>query len=306
MTHDKWQDINKLRLTSWKEPVELNESTFTILRDLIHEKSGLYYELNKREMLGDKLTPRLQECGLTSFLDYYYFLKYDPSAYEEWGHLMNALAVPETFFWREIDPIQTLVQIILPKWFALNSQDTFRIWSAACSTGEEPLTIAMALNEAGWFQKCNIQIFASDASSKAIRTAREGIYRERSFRVLSPLLKSKYFVEIVDPIRKDQKAWKIDELIHKRIKWSVANLMNVWEFSSLARANFIFCRNVFIYFSEQAIENTVNHFYDFMPSPGYLSISTSESLLKLKTPFQLKEIGGAFIYLKSKEQARSI
>lgn len=299
MFHDPANDATPLPFWSRNDPAPLSESTFTILRDLIHAKTGLYYDLNKQDILANKLLPRLHECNLTSFLDYYYLLKYDEDrAYDEWKQVMNALAVPETFFWREIDPIHALVTTILPQWVKEHPQQTFRIWSAACSTGEEPLTIAMMLEEAGWFERCAIELYASDASQTAIAAARQGLYRPRSFRMLPDDLKARYFLPQPNPVRPDQTLWRIKPHLHQRVRWSVTNLVNGWELSAMVGVSCIFCRNVFIYFSEQAIEKTVGHFWDLMPTPGYLVISSSESLLKLKTQFVFTEVNGALLYCK--------
>lgn len=275
------------------EPISLSENVFLLLRDLIHERTGVNYEDNKREILAEKLLPRVNERGLDSFLDYYYLLKYDASASEEWKYVMDVLAVPETYFWREIDQINALVNIIVPKYFKKH-YEPLRIWSAACSTGEEPLSIAIALNEQGWFWKAPIEIYASDASRSAIAKACSGLYRERSFRALPPDIKEKYF-------RKQNETWQIVPEIHARIKWQTANLLDESEVKPLAKATVIFCRNVFIYFSEKTIRKTVNLFWECMPNPGYLFIGASESLLKLNTYFELEEVNGSFVYVKNKD-----
>jgi chemotaxis protein methyltransferase CheR len=275
------------------EPFSLPESIFTILRDLIHEHTGLYYENNQRTMLAEKLSPRLLERDLDSFLDYYYLLKYDLNAYEEWHYLMDILSVQETYFWREIDQVQVMVDVLLPQLLELPKfrYQPVRIWCAVCATGEEPLSIAIALQEKGWFDKFAIKIYASDGSQKAIAQAQKGIYRERSFRTLPEYLKQKYFQKI-------EGGWKIQADIHQRVQWSLANLMQPNEIQSLTHANFIFCRNVFIYFSEESIKHTVSLFYQGITSPGYLFVGAAESLLKITKEFDLQEIGGAFVYVK--------
>src|SRR5829696_2085991 len=222
------------------------EGTSALIRNLINERTGMFFDNGKSDLLIDKLSPLVIERGFSSYLDYYYLLKYDPSAPVEWQNVMNALSVQETYFWREFDQVRALVQTLLPQWQARNSKSTLRIWSAACATGEEPLTIAMALNEAGWFERVPIEIFASDASSKAIDRAVRGVYRERAFRNLSPQLRDRYF-------EREGSDWRVSSKIHSRIKWEVANLMEDDQISHLAAADFIFCRNVFIYFSESAI-----------------------------------------------------
>ncbi|HEY9876320.1 MAG TPA: CheR family methyltransferase, partial [Candidatus Obscuribacterales bacterium] len=260
----------------------LNDSTFTLLRDLINERMGVYYENDKRNLLMDKLSPRLSEQSFNSFLDYYYLLKYDDPADEEWKYVMDALSVQETFFWREIDQIKALVDVLVPQYFADYPHKTLKIWSAACATGEEPLTIAIALNEAGWFERAPIEIYASDASPSAIAKAKQGLYRERAFRNLSPTLKARYF-------RKEQDYWRILPGIHARIQWETANLVVETDIKRLAAVPVIFCRNVFIYFSESAISKTVQLFHAAMPTPAYLFVGASESLLKLTNDFEFQE-----------------
>jgi chemotaxis protein methyltransferase CheR len=244
-------------------------------------------------MLTDKLAPLVVERGLESFLDYYYLLKYDPEAESEWLRVMDALSVQETYFWREIDQIHALVNNLVPKYFADHRESPLRIWSAACATGEEPLSIAIALNEAGWFNRAGIEIEASDASFGALEKARQGLYRERSFRNLPPALRNKYFAP-------EGNLWRVAPEIQAKIKWRMANLMSKAEVEPLATAPIIFCRNVFIYFSPDAIRHTVQSFAKLMPAPGYLCVGVSESLLRLTTDFDLEEIGGAFIYVKRK------
>jgi chemotaxis protein methyltransferase CheR len=110
-----------------------------LLRALIHERTGIFFDNGKADLLTDKLSPLVIERGFTSFLDYYYLLKYDEAAQDEWGHVMNALSVPETYFWREMDQVRALVKTIVPRWFDAHGTEPLKIWSAACATGEEPV-----------------------------------------------------------------------------------------------------------------------------------------------------------------------
>jgi chemotaxis protein methyltransferase CheR len=165
----------------------------TLLRDLIHERVGVFFDDSKINLFADKLAPLVVERGFDSFLDYFYLLKYDAAAAAEWRSVINAITVHETYFWREMDQIHGLAEKIIPDLLAKNPAARIRIWSAACATGEEPLTIAMRLNEAGLFARGDIEIRASDASSEALERARKGCYRERSFRALPLPLKEKYF-----------------------------------------------------------------------------------------------------------------
>ena len=267
------------------------EGTSTLIRSLIHERTGMFFDNGKRDLLIDKLSPLVVERGFTSYLDYYYLLKYDAAAQVEWQNVVNALSVQETYFWREIDQVKALVQTLVPQWFERSKGSTLRIWSAACATGEEPLTIAMALNEAGWFERASIEILASDASTKAIERARQGVYRGRAFRNLPVPLRDRYFEQ-------DGPAWRIKSEIHSRVKWEIANLMDESDLAHMANADFIFCRNVFIYFSESAISRVVRSFGKFIRPPGYLFVGAAESLLRLTSDFTLAEIDDAFVYVR--------
>ncbi len=269
----------------------LPDGAGALIQNLINERIGMSFDNGKKDLMIDKLSPLVIERGFSSYLDYYYLLKYDTSARVEWQNVINALSVQETYFWREMDQVRVLVQTILPQWQVQTGRSTVRIWSAACATGEEPLTIAIALNEAGWFKRVSIEIVASDASSKAIERAEAGLYRGRAFRNLPAQLRDRYFTP-------EGSAWRIRKDIHARIKWRIANLMEEREIADLASADFIFCRNVFIYFSENAIRRAVRSFARFIRSPGYLFVGAAESLIRLTMDFTLTEIDDAFVYLK--------
>ena len=258
-----------------------------LLRDLIHDRTGIFFEDTRMDQLLDKLKPLAEQRGDASFLDYYYALK--DNNHGEWDRAWEALSVQETYFWREVSQITALVDVVVPAWFQ-KTMLPFRIWSAACATGEEPYTIAMALVEKG-FGDHPIEIHASDASPNALEKARAGIYRPKSFRAIDPRLQEKYFVPVAT-------GWQLSPEIKKRVKFSRVNLLDPAEVSPVARVNAIFCRNVFIYFSPHAIRQTVAMMAAKMPPGGHLFVGASESLLRLTTDFELKEIGDALAYVR--------
>jgi chemotaxis protein methyltransferase CheR len=261
-----------------------------IFRDLIHDQLGLMYEPHQFDQLADRLAPLVVARGLSSFLDYYYLLKYasDP---DEWLKVMDALAVQETYFWREIDQLRAVVTCVVPQLVNSLRGAPLRIWSIPCATGEEPLTIAMLLSEAGWFERAPIEILASDASPSAVGRARQGRYTQRSFRNLPPAMLEKYF-DAREGCR------TVVPALHQRVSYDVVNLMAQEEVARHAAAPIVFCRNVFIYFSDRSIRRALGVFEHAMPSPGYLCVGASESLLRRTTVFELQEIGGAFMYVK--------
>jgi chemotaxis protein methyltransferase CheR len=263
-----------------------------VLLELVHERTGLFFDNGRRDMFAERMAPLVVERGFRSFLDLFYLLKYDDAgAPQGWREVLDALSVPETYFWREMDQIRAVVCRIVPE-LARQTQGPIRIWSAPCATGEEPLTIAMALEEAGWFERASIEIHASDGSPTAIAKAQAGCYRQRAMRALPAALKEKYFVADGDTFMPRV------ELTRRISSWSVVNLMHPAEVAPFARSPIVFCRNAFIYFSPQAIKRVVNTFTTLMPVPGYLCVGASESLLNITTAFSLEELDGAFVYAK--------
>jgi chemotaxis protein methyltransferase CheR len=280
------------RIGEEEPPLPAPEPVPTLLRDLVHERVGIYFESSRLDTLLEKLTDRARAHKCTSFLDYYYILKYEAEGRNEWLRVMDAFSVQETYFWRELDQVSALVNVVVPAWFR-NNTGTLRIWSAACATGEEPYSIAIALKEAGWGNH-PIEIRASDASEAALAKARAGIYRERSFRALPAHLREKYFIPVNNGL-------KIHPDIASRVSFQWANLLAGEDNRELAGAFVIFCRNVFIYFSTGAIKRVVDVFAKNMPSGGHLFIGASESLLKLTDHFDLHEIEGAFVYVTAQK-----
>jgi chemotaxis protein methyltransferase CheR len=262
----------------------------SLLRDLIHEHAGIYFEPDRFDTMLEKLRDRAAAHGCRSYLDYYYLLKYEKQGFDEWPRVMDAFSVQETYFWRELAQIRTLVDHVVPDWFKHNSTN-LHIWSAACATGEEPYSIAIALREAGW-SKHPITIHASDASEAALEKARAAVYRERSFRALPLDLRSKYF----DPPAGEGSRLRKELL--PRIHFERANLVVPAEIAHLTPSPVVFCRNVFIYFSPDAIRRTVETFAAGMPAGGHLFVGASESLLRLTRDYDMREIGDAFVYVR--------
>ena len=262
-----------------------------LLRDLVFERTGLVFEDSKLDLFTGKLAPLMSARGFDSYLDYYYLLKYDPASGEAWDDLIDAITVQETYFWREMDQVHGLAEKVIPELIASRPGGRIRIWCAACATGEEPLSIAMRLNEENWFERADIEIIATDASPAALRKARSGLYSGRSFRALPEPLREKYFTE-------QGTASKVSHDLMRRITWGRVNLLDERGVSDCANASVIFCRNVFIYFSSATIRRVVDSFARHIIVPGYLFVGASESLLKVTDEFDLEEIGNAFVYIK--------
>jgi chemotaxis protein methyltransferase CheR len=270
------------------------ERTMELLRDLVATHAGMFYDETRLEFLKNRLAPLVVDRGFDSFLDYYYLLKYDATSSDEWLRAIDALSVQETYFWREFDQIKALVEVILPTLLERRATP-LRIVSIPCATGEEPLSIAMALDDAGWFTRAVIDIRAADASEAALRRARTGRYSGRAFRQLPDALRLKYFRQAAE----HGSEWAVKAEIHRRVSaWTRTNIIDRAELLSLGPCDVIFCRNLFIYFTPQTVTQVVDTFAEMLPSPGFLCVGAAESLLRTTSRFELREIRGAYVYVK--------
>ena len=269
------------------------ERTLELLRDLVLAQTGMFYDDARLDFLRDRLAPLALDRGFDSFLDYYYLLKYDRDAADEWVKAIDALSVQETYFWREFDQIKALVDVILPRLVALRRIQP-RIVSIPCASGEEPLSIAMALDDAGWFSRAAIDIRAGDASEAALTRARRGRYAGRAFRQIPGTLLQKYFRPTGSPGE-----WDISPDIQRRVtSWTRTNVVVRDDLLRMGPCDVIFCRNLFIYFTPATVAQVVETFAEMLPSPGFLCIGAAESLLRTTSRFELREMAGAYVYVK--------
>ena len=266
-----------------------------LLRNLIHERTGLFFrDYQGLEVIAARLTPRLEKIGCGSFSEYYRLLNDGGTdSANEWLHIAAELSKPKSSFWRNSRQVRLLVNTVISQWLQNRSAETLRIWSAGCSTGEEPLTIAMALSEAGWLDRIQVEIYGSDASYAAIEKAQQGVYSEIKLMRLSSELRLKYFIPV-------DEGWQVKPELHKRIQWSVANLMIESEIAELAASHIIFCCNVFIYFSAPAICQTLRLFGKRMPAGGYLFSDEGDYFTSLmsQVSFFEQELNDASIWMK--------
>ena len=271
----------------------LSQAALPLLRDLIEERIGVWFDDRRLTLLADKVSEIVTALDLTSFLDYYYLLRYDENASLHWNALMDRLAVPETYFWRQHEQFETLASIVAPAHFARSPARPLRIWSAACCTGEEPISILIALAERGLLAPGTVEIVASDASCAMLERARHGVYRARAFRQLPESLREKYFC------RAGEDEWRVQDRLASFITWRQANLATPAEWSEMAASDVVFCRNVFIYFSDHAIRRVAVALERHMPDHGHLFLGASESLTRFGLGFRLEEIGRSFVYVRA-------
>lgn len=269
--------------------LELSPSVFAILSGLVEEKAGLHYSMLDRELLQEKASARALEVGFESLLDYYYYLRYDPAGERELVQLIDNLVVNETYFFREWQTIEVLVSSFIEPWCKEGRRP--RILSAACSTGEEPLSLSMALDERGLLDQ--VDLVACDISSRALGRAQEGRFGKRAVRQIpSPRLLERY-------IRPDAEGYSVDSRLISKIDWQRRNLLSDEDFAQLGTFDVILCRNVLIYFADATVRQVLERLARSLASDGVLLVGISESLLRYGSRFIGEERGGAFVYRKA-------
>lgn len=282
-------------MTTILKTLELSLEDFQLLREYIHEKSGMYFQDRKLYLLQSRLSKRMEELGITSFRDYFYTIKYDTSK-AEFHQLMNLVTTNETYFFRNEPQLEAFRDATLPEIIARKKHSkgikTLRIWSAGCSTGEEPYTIAMIIkdaikNESGW----HIEIIANDISESVLHAARKGEYAGQSLRHVSGDHLSRYFLKRGD-------AYTVLPEIKSMVKFVQLNLNDTGKLSMYNNLDVIFCRNVMIYFSDEVKKRIVKAFYQALLTNGLLIIGHSESLHGVSKSFKLKYFKGSLMYLK--------
>lgn len=261
----------------------LSPQVFSILSSLVEERLGLHFNVDYRDVLIEKLSPRALELGFESMLDYYYFLRYDPAADAELLAVADALTVNETYFFREPTQLRVLVEDRLAPAVAQGVRP--RVWCAACSTGEEPLSLAAMLDERGLLGR--VDLLASDVSERALRVARRGVYGARalrSFETPPPWITREGELNVASP------------RLRESIEWRLINLLDAIAIKKLQPFDAIICRNVMIYFRDETMQKVVSRLHDALVPGGHLLIGASESLLRLGTAFSCEERRGAFFY----------
>jgi len=274
--------------------IKMGDEEFRLLRDLVYNYSGLYFTDDNRFLLERRLSPRLVHHRLATFHDYYYFLRYDQNRDQELSDIMDLLTTNETYFFRESFQLKAFTDEIIPEMVLKKgacSEKILRIWSAGCSTGEEPYTIAILLLErpelAGW----KIEIIGTDISQRVLHQARKGVYGNSSFRVTEPLYKSRYFHE-------QDGGYRVADRIREFVTFSRLNLYDQNRFLFLGKMDIIFCRNVIIYFDQLAKKRVIENFYSTLQPGGFLLLGHSESLMNITTAFKLRHFKNDMVYEK--------
>ncbi len=267
-------------------PIKFKKGQFEKISHLVHQMTGINLPPGKQELVRARLTKRLRALGLKSFDTYMERLEHDQSE-GELVSMIESMTTNKTNFFREPQHFGYLCRQILP--VARNRR--LRVWSAGCSSGEEPYTTAILLHEAiGDHSLWDIRILATDLSSRMIDHARKGIYDINHLREVPPLLISKYFTCVeTKPVRR----YQIGEMLRRQVYFARLNLMEEWPMRG--PFDVIFCRNVMIYFDKATQEQLVNRFWKLMRPGGCLFVGHSESLTG--SPHKFRYVQPA-IYMK--------
>ena len=274
--------------------IELPHDVFKLLREIVYEYSGIYFDDNSKYFMESRLQPSVRRHQFSSFRDYYYLLKYDRQKEEELAAIIDVLTIHETYFFREDKQLRAFTDEILPEFHERRKgQDrSLRIWSAGCSTGEEAYTIGMLVLEKPEFKDWRVEILGTDISHLVIHAARRGVYGGSSFRSTPQATIGRWFTP-------EEQGHRINDPVRKPISFSQMNLMDTHRISLLQPMDIIFCRNVIIYFDLAAKKKVIEAFYGGLVEGGYLLLGHSESLLNISTSFSLKHLKNDIVYQKA-------
>ena len=287
---------------SEKEKRDLSQAEFSQFQHLIMKEAGLYFSSGRNHQLALGLDVRIAEIGLDSYQQYYQYLKFQQVSRSETArleiqHLIDELTVQETHFFRNGPQFRVLKSDVLPKIVnkRKDKKRSIRIWSAGCSTGQEPYSIAMLVLESvpepdSW----DISILATDINHKALESARRGFFDKKPCNSLPREYLWKY-------LNKREGGYEVCDRIKEIVKFDFHNLVTEsYDHAAMIALDIVFCRNVTIYFTLDTTRKVIERFYDKLTMPGFLFLGHSESLWKLSEKFVPVEFPGAFIYLKEK------
>lgn len=267
----------------------MSDSEFRMLSDLLREHCGLHFDAETRYGFEKRVLRRVRELELTSFAAYHLLLRNGPHASQELARLIDELTINETYFLRERAQLLTLVSEIVPELRSARGGRTLNVWSAGCSSGEEPYSLVMLAREAGLVPGEDFRVYASDISQRTLRRAREGVYREASFRETEPALRQLYFARC-------EHGWRIADEVKRHVDFIHLNLFDASKLALLGTMDVILCRNVIIYFDATGKRRTIDTFHGKLRPGGYLLLGHSESLINLSSCFELQQLRRDLMY----------
>lgn len=272
----------------------MSDDEFHLLRDCIYGHCGIFFDSESKYILEKRLSHRLTDLNLPSFYDYYHYLKYNRNKDQELMDIMDVLTVNETYFFRESFQLKAFTDEIVPELIKIKSargKRSLRIWSAGCSTGEEPYTIAMLLSAIPELKGWNLEIIGTDISQRVLQHARRAVYGKSSFRTTE----DQYLLRFFHP---QDEGYKVNDAIRELVTISHLNLFDTNRMIMLGKMDLIFCRNVIIYFDKAAKKRVVESFHNALYEGGFLLLGHSESLMNVTTLFTLRHFKNDMIYQK--------
>jgi len=248
---------------------ELSQGQFQRVSQLVHSKCGIKLRSGKEALVRSRLMKRLRALGMSSFKEYFRYLEEDGSG-RELGCMIDVITTNKTSFFREIDHFNYLREQIIP---ALKGKRV-RIWSAGCSSGEEPYSLAILLREELADRDLrDAKILATDISVRMLEKVRRGLYESEALRTIPPVLIQKYFVRAQNG---SGYQYRVKDAIKLMVREALLNLIEPWPLKGPFNA--IFCRNVMMYFDRTTQETLVNRFWELLEPGGHLFVGHSESL----------------------------
>ena len=269
-----------------------DQAELKLLTDLIQERFGLMFNGIRMEILESRLRPRLRELRLTTLRDYYHYLRFHPDREAEFARLPAMVTNNETYFFRETHQFELLIRHVIPERRPLLRGRPLRLLSAGCSSGEEPYSLSIALHNAALpLAGLPWEIDACDLNPERIARAQEALYAESSLRACDAEARRRYFTE-------DPGGFRLKERYRGGVRFFHTNLLAPNGALGWAIYDAILCRNLLIYFSEEAFADAIRLFARCLAPGGYLFLGHSESLLDRKSPFAPALVGGAVVYRK--------
>jgi chemotaxis protein methyltransferase CheR len=263
------------------------------IRDLIYESAGIFHPDNKLRLLLDRCSRRMQDLQALTLREYFECLTAKPGQ-AEMVALLNEITIGETCFFRNPKQLEALRQILIPKIMAAKARlpvRSLRIWSAGCSTGEEPYTLSMLLLEDGRFKDWTVEIIATDLNERSIAHAKSSLYGNYSTRNLPAHYRQKYFSAVGDQLQ-------VQPAVRARVNFNRLNLSDDTRMNLVKNFDIIFCCNVLIYFDLASKRRVIQHLHSSLLSHGYLFLGHSESLYGVSDNFRLVHLPGATAYVK--------
>ena len=271
----------------------LTEEEFKKFAKLIHDESGIFLKDSKITLLSNRLRKRLQALNFMEFAAYYDYLQRlsGDEKKREYEMLLDVVSTNETYFFRNERHFDALIQTSIPELAKVKTNKKLRIWSAACSTGEEPYTLAICVLECmKYLQGWQIEIIATDIALSVLEFARIGEYSGRRIEKVPPEYLNKYFI----PKKSEPGVYTVKDELKKLVKFSYLNFFKNPFPSDL---DIIFCRNVMIYFDKEHQQKLVGDFFKVINNPGFLFIGHSETLHSISEDFVYRKILEAPVYV---------